>query len=232
MVTTQRHPLAVLLAVVAVLLSACGSADEPAGEAQTATSAESDHAEEPDDHDAEEGEDDSADHEDDSADHQDDSADDEDDHDDAASEGLGAHEHGAADLTVAVAGPDVVLELISPAQNVFGFEHEAVSDDDLATVADRTDVLKEGDVLAVNDEAGCSLSEPGSTQIVQDGSHSELTASWTYACDNPEEIAAIDASTLFAEFPNFEDVDVQWISDSAQGAGELSPSEDSLRLEA
>jgi hypothetical protein len=40
----------------------------------------------------------------------------------------------------------------------------------------------------------------------------------------------VDAAGLFAEFPNFEDVDVQWVSESEQSAAELSPSATSFML--
>jgi len=46
--------------------------------------------------------------------------------------------HGSAELFVAWSGSDVVVDLISPANNIFGFEYEPSTEEDIATVADRT----------------------------------------------------------------------------------------------
>ena len=54
-------------------------------------------------------------------------------HDEHAS--LAAHEHGAAQLNVALEGQRLELALESPAMNLVGFEHAAVSSSDKAAVA-------------------------------------------------------------------------------------------------
>ena len=51
-------------------------------------------------------------------------------HDEHAS--LAAHEHGAAQLNVALEGQRLELALESPAMNLVGFEHAAVSSSDNA----------------------------------------------------------------------------------------------------
>ena len=164
-------------------------------------------------------------------DHDDEDHDDEDhdneDHDedhDNESGGFGAHEHGTAELSVAWIGDDVAIDLVSPNFNVFGFEYEPTSDEDIATEADRTAAITGDGIITINDDAGCALDGPASTEVERDGSHSEITVSWSFTCDNADAISEVDASGLFAEFPDFEDVDVQWISDTQQSSAELSPS--------
>ena len=162
-------------------------------------------------------------------DHDDHGDEDHDDHD-HESGGLGAHEHGTAELSVAWIDAEVSIELVSPTFNVFGFEYEPTTEEDLAIEADRTATLTTPDVIAINDEAGCSLTEPAETEVERDGSHSEITVSWVYDCENADEIAEVDASGLFAEFANFEDVDAQWVSESEQSSAELTPSAATLSL--
>jgi len=124
----------------------------------------------------------------------------------------------------------VAIDLISPTFNVFGFEYEPTTDEDIATEADRTEAISAASIFSIDDEAGCSLVDPVETDVERDGSHSEITVSWLLTCDNPEAIDQIDASELFAEFPNFEDVDAQLVSDSGQSAAELTPSSTTLSL--
>jgi hypothetical protein len=225
-----------------VTLDAVG---EPADEADE-QGGDDDHAddEEHDEHDDEEHDDEEHDehddvehdeHDDDEHDeHDDDEHDDEhdehDEHDDEGSSGLGAHEHGTAEMTIAWFDDEVAIDLISPTFNVFGFEYEPVSDEDLAIEADRLTALTASGVIALNNEAGCSLAGPVATEVDRDGSHSEITVSWVFECENADDVSQVDAAGLFAEFPNFEDVDVQWVSESEQSAAELSPSATSFML--
>lgn len=162
------------------------------------------------------------DHEDEDEDH--------DDHKDEEGVSLGAHEHGVAELSVAWSEGEMVVDLITPTYNVFGFEYEATTDEGVALVEERTEALTAPGVLAVNSEAGCTLADEVGTDLEYEGSHAELTASWLFACENPDEISELDATALFAEFPNLEDIDAQWASDSGQSSAELSPSSTVLKL--
>jgi hypothetical protein len=155
--------------------------------------------------------------------------DDDDDHDEGSG-GLDAHEHGTAEMTVAWIDGDVAIDLISPTFNVFGFEYEPTSDEDLAIEMDRTAALTSTSVVTINDEAMCTLTDPVGTAVERDGSHSEITVSWLFECENADGISQVDASGLFDEFPNFDDIDVQWISESEQSSAELSPTETTVTL--
>jgi hypothetical protein len=237
-------PLAV--GALVVVSSACGG-DEEAAAADVPTTApdvtldavgepadEADEQGGDDDHADDEEHDEEHDDEHDDDEHDDDEHDDDehddDEHDDEGSSGLGAHEHGTAEMTIAWFDDEVAIDLISPTFNVFGFEYEPVSDEDLAIEADRLTALTASGVIALNNEAGCSLAGPVATEVDRDGSHSEITVSWVFECENADDVSQVDAAGLFAEFPNFEDVDVQWVSESEQSAAELSPSATSFML--
>lgn len=204
------------------------SADEP----------DDDHADEEHEGDADEEHDEDDDDHDDDADEEHDEHDDEEhdehdevDHDDdGSSGGLGAHEHGVAELSVAWSESEVIVDLISPTQNIFGFEYEPSTDEERALVADRTEALSEPGVLVINEEAGCDLVDDVATEVEFEGSHAELTASWLFRCEHADEISQLDVAALFAAFPNIEDIDAQWVSPSGQSAAELSPSATVLDL--
>ncbi len=234
--TSPVRGLAVLFCL-ALALSACGSdstttsadasqspdslsdsdtdVDTDAENAADAEGEDDDHGDE--DHDGEEHDED---HE----------GEDHDDHDDESGS-LGAHEHGTAEMTIAWVDGDLTIDMISPNFNVFGFEYEPESDEDIATEAQRIETLTTDGILSVDDDAECTATEPVETEIERDGTHSEITVTWQFTCENPDAITELDASTLFTEFPSFEDIDAQWLSPTDQGAGELSPSAPSLSLQ-
>ena len=55
--------------------------------------------------------------------------------------------------------------------------------------------------------------------------HSDIDVSYNIECQAAENLESLDASNLFAQFPNFEDIQVQWISDTEQSAADLTPNE-------
>ncbi len=245
-----RLALAAVFACV-IALASCASdeptAAEPTTTAEPVTTVEEeddhddengDHDDEDGDHDEEDGDhddhdDEDGDHDDEDGDHDDEDGDhDDEDHDDHDDDGgLGAHEHGSAELSVAWIDSDIVIDLVSPNQNVFGFEYEPETDEDIATEKERSETLMAEGIITVNAEANCSLSEPASLAVERDGNHSEVTVSWTFTCDSPDDIEELDLSGLFAEFPGFEDIDAEWVSATSQSSAELSPSEPTLTLE-
>lgn len=72
----------------------------------------------------------------------------------------GAHEHGAARLMVSSEGRDLVIELDSPAFNIFGFEHRPSTDAHWEVVNQAVSVLKQGsDLFALTKAAGCEFED-------------------------------------------------------------------------
>jgi hypothetical protein len=234
--STRRAVLLVTAVVCIMFVAGCGgSSDESATTDSDAIETSADIAvEADDDHDDDDHDDDHDDDEDHDDDHDDDDHDDDhddDDHDDeGASGGLDAHVHGSAELFVAWNGSDVVVDLISPANNIFGFEYEATTDEDLAIVAERTDVLTARGLLAFNDQAACSLAADVDSEFEIEGSHAEVTTSWLFTCEEPGELSQLDLTALFTEFPGLQDIDVQWASEAGQSAAELSPSSTILQF--
>ncbi len=54
--------------------------------------------------------------------------------------------------------------------------------------------------------------------------HSEFHATYTFTCAQPDSLSGVNLRELFALYPGIEDLDVQYVLPSGQGAVELRPS--------
>lgn len=226
----------ILLIMLLLLLVACGpaeaennvsaptaAADTVADEAETEHEEDSEHD---DDHDHEEDEHDSAEH-------------DEDEHREHE-----AHEHGVAAMTVAWSGQELLIDLETPGFNVLGFEYAPASDAEKAEFAESVALLESGDFLAFNAEAACTLLSAEVDSVYAEGAeheaeaehedeaetHSDIDVAYSVRCENPAELTELDLNGLFTQFPNFAELRVQWVSDTAQSAQELTPAAAVLEL--
>ncbi len=228
------------------LFASCTTQAEPGATETNSMAEEDDHSD--DDH-----HDDDEDHGDD--DHHDDEDHGDEDHDDEHRE-HGAHEHGAAELTVALIDGQAEIALETPAFNLVGFEYAPNSDEEVAAVADATANLEKGEWFTLSDAAGCTLNtvsvestmaeedhsdedhdeehddEHGDEDHKEEGeTHSSFFATYIFDCSSLEELAELDATALFNDFPNFEDVDAQWLNETQQSAVELSKDNPVLSFE-
>lgn len=74
----------------------------------------------------------------------------------AAERQHGAHVHGEGALNVAINGETVVVELVSPAANVLGFEHMPRSEAEEETVHKTVEQLRQADkIILFPENAGC-----------------------------------------------------------------------------
>lgn len=171
----------------------------------------------------------------------------------------GAHEHGAAKLSLAVDHHEVVIALESPSYNVFGFEHAPSTDEQHAAIDTAVAKLRDGNALwTLSKAADCELEETDIDSSILDddehahdeehdhdhedehgheadhdheaGQHSDVDVSWHFHCDNPESLTQVEVG-LFDAFERFADLDVQYLTETAQGAAELSPNHTTLNLE-
>lgn len=101
---------------------------------------------------------------------------------------------------------------------------EAHSDEHNDEEGDHDD---EGD----HDEKGDEHGEDGHEDHGDESVHSEIDVSYNLECAQPENIVVLDATNLFAQFPNFEDIDVQWVSDTQASAAELTPDNPVVELQ-
>ena len=161
-------------------------------------------------------------------------------HDEHAS--LAAHEHGAAQLNVALEGQRLELALKSPAMNLVGFEHAAVSSSDKAAVARAQQQLQTPLALfGIAAAAGCVITshalhsplfeahaEEHEEHAEHGAEHSDIDANYVLTCSQPQSLAAIDLSELFKRFPATDKIQVQLIGPNGQQGAELSAAQPRL----
>ena len=162
-------------------------------------------------------------------------------HDEHAS--LAAHEHGAAQLNVALEGQRLELALESPAMNLVGFEHAAVSTSDKAAVARAQQHLQTPLALfGITAASGCAITshalhsplfEAHAEEHAEHGKeheaeHSDIDANYVLTCSKPEALSAIDLSELFQRFPATAKIQVQLIGPNGQQGAELTAAQPRL----
>lgn len=161
-------------------------------------------------------------------------------HDEHAS--LAAHEHGAAQLNVALEGQRLELALESPAMNLVGFEHAAVSSSDKAAVARAQQHLQTPLALfGIAAAAGCVITSQelhsplfeahaAEHEKEHEVEHSDIDANYVLTCSQPQALSAIDLSELFKRFPATDKIQVQLIGPNGQQGAELSAAQPRLRF--
>ena len=150
---------------------------------------------------------------------------------------LGAHEHGAGSLDVALDGQTLELDLDGPSMNLVGFEHLATTDADKAKVAAAQAQLVNPLVLFnLHKAEECSVeaqdlqsplfeAAPEEAAGVAKGEHhhSDIEAHYAFTCSKPEALKTLDLSTFFKTFPGTHKIKVQLIGASGQQGVEATP---------
>ena len=153
-----------------------------------------------------------------------------------------AHLHGVAELTLAIEGNKLEISLESPAANIVGFEHKATSKQQIKAVEQAKSILQSSPSLFSFSGSDCVLQQATvdmSALIEQDhhdhhddehgDGHSEVSADYHYQCAQGERLDSISVN-LIALFPSFEKLNVMWLSDSQQGAAELTAKSPVIRI--
>ena len=157
----------------------------------------------------------------------------------------GAHEHGAAELMIAWSGNDLAIDLQTPAYNVLGFEYAPSTDVEQALLDQSVADLESGDLLQFSPDANCTLmSAAVKTELAEEAheedeeaheaeeeTHSDIDVSYNIQCQQPDKLESLDVSKLFGQFPNFEALRAQWVSDDQQSAKDLTPDDPVLSFE-
>lgn len=157
-----------------------------------------------------------------------------------------AHEHGSAKLLIATEGPELQLELSSPAMNLVGFEHTPANAQQRKQVHQAIDTLKAANkIFLFPANAGCNLQkvtvETGldthkghSTHahkeaIHEADAHADFHVSYRFNCADMSALKQIDVQ-LFSYFPAIHELDVEMITDQGQRALELNHDNSKLTL--
>ena len=168
-----------------------------------------------------------------------------------------AHVHGIATLNLAMEGDELEIEFVSPAGNIVGFEHEAVTAAERRAIRDAIEQLRKGNELFdLPLAASCSLHvaevehghgeeekrEDGHGQDAEhddgdehghagedgDGTHSEFHARYRCEC-NGSAIETIGVR-LFEYWPRIEAIRVQALTPDGQVGGVAKADDPVIRL--
>lgn len=135
---------------------------------------------------------------------------------------LHSHEHGHVKLEIAIEKNKMNISLEAPGESVVGFEHVAKTDKQKAAVAAAEKQLADPIALFVlPPKAGCTVNSAKS-ELHQEGKHNEFEASYAFTCTNVAELKNMKTN-LFELYPAIEEIDVNYIAPSGQGAAELEP---------
>jgi hypothetical protein len=169
---------------------------------------------------------------------------------------LDAHVHGLSEMTMAIEGGILDIQLISPTINLFGFEHKASNKKEVSVVNNAKALLSNTAVLFSFSGGGCTLIntaidvsglikldelQPQQNKKSHDGhteqsdqetsheSHSQVVANYRYHC---EETATLSAITVlaFEQFSGINKIHAMWITDTKQGVVTLSAERKIIRL--
>ena len=161
--------------------------------------------------------------------------------DDAAHRQLGPHEHGHGALNIAIEGAKVTLELEVPGDDIAGFEHKAVTDQDKATIAKVTGLLsKPLAMFQMPEAAGCALlnekveiapEKQQPSAAVEPGEHSEFHNFYTLECKAPAALLSVGFD-YFKQFEHAQSLTVTIISDKGQSHFDVTRDNPQIDLKA
>lgn len=141
------------------------------------------------------------------------------------------HEHGKAELGVAVDGTLLKAEFRAPADTILGFERRPRTDQEKRIVAAALEKLRtQGTaLLLVPAEFGCRF-VPGKADLhVENGGHADVEAEFEAKCARPP--VKGDLRFGFSKaFPNLKELSVQLVSASHQTASTIKQDQGVVRL--
>lgn len=142
------------------------------------------------------------------------------DHDHEGEEAGGTpHVHGVADLALTRTGATYEAELVSPLANFGLSEADGVFTDTVLSELPGLIELTGGD---------CTANAP-KAEVDTSSGHTDGHVHITWTCANPDAVSALRFPG-FASFSGFERVNAVFLTDTAQKAGELTPSAAELSL--
>lgn len=160
-----------------------------------------------------------------------------------------SHQHGIAELNLVLDQSTLMIEFESPAANIVGFEHEAVTATETAAIAAAiTKLEKPQNLMSLPTNADCkpqgsevelhSEHQAGEENTEQDAEeheeghetgHSEFHAVYTFTCTQSHNLSEIPL-LYFQLFPALEEIHLQAISPWGQIGGEINAKDAVIRL--
>lgn len=150
----------------------------------------------------------------------------------------GAHEHGAADLSVAVDGSVLLVELSGALDNLAGFEHAPRNETQRQALFQAAQHLELPEKLfELPAQAQCSLVEMERTVPYSSGDnaydetqgHADFHASYRFDCAVPQTLTQLEI-ILFDAFPRIQRLRAVMVTPAGQNIVTLNPVSRGLHL--
>ncbi|MDH5446592.1 MAG: DUF2796 domain-containing protein [Gammaproteobacteria bacterium] len=142
----------------------------------------------------------------------------------------GSHEHGSAQLNIAIEGQRLYLELSSPAANIVGFEHKPHNDKQRQTLKKAIKILNQTSLLFTPSASAQCKSNKIEVDVdtLQDehdkkdshhhhSGHADFSAHYVFVCQKPSKLTTLQL-LLFKPFPGIEKLQVQLLTETGQSA--------------
>jgi len=158
---------------------------------------------------------------------------------------LDAHEHGSANLDIAIDTDTIQMSFESPAVNIVGFEYTTDDKQQLLLIKQATDFLSNVDALfSLVGDVSCQIVKSSANWVTEHeeghkehedhdetplSEHAEFIAEYELTCNQLNNLAAIKVN-LFEFFPAIADLDVQVIYFGGQIKQELNSNNTLIEL--
>ena len=166
-----------------------------------------------------------------------------------------SHEHGAANLMLAIEGDKLQIAIEVPSESLIGFEHFPKSRSDRENFSEAIKILSNpSKFFSTPADAECLLTGLNVSQSLFSGEeedehghekkdehdehghedsekgeiHSEFRSNYSWNCLHTDEIDSI-GNKLFSFFPRIEEIRVNWITNSGQGSLEIESEDNQIR---
>jgi len=166
-----------------------------------------------------------------------------------------SHEHGAANLMLAIEGDKLQIGIEVPSESLIGFEHFPKSRSDRENFSEAIKILfNPSKIFSTPSDAECLLTGLNVSQSLFSGEekdehgseekdehdehghddsekgeiHSEFRSNYSWNCIHTDEIDSI-GNKLFSFFPRIEEIRVNWITNSGQGSLEIESEDNQIR---
>jgi len=161
---------------------------------------------------------------------------------------LDVHEHGSANLDIAIDTDTIQMSFASPAVNIVGFEYTTDDKQQLLLIKQATDFLSNMDAtFSLVGDVSCQTVKSSANWVTEheedhenhenheghdetpSSEHAEFIAEYELTCNQLNNLAAIEVN-LFEFFPAISDLDVQVIYSGGQIKQELNSNNTLIEL--
>jgi Protein of unknown function (DUF2796) len=149
---------------------------------------------------------------------------------------VGAHQHGASKLNVAVEDQTIAMELSAPADDIVGFEARPRTEKQKAAIEQATATLRDPlKLFTLPPAAGCTVASASVELVFGEGprpeasDHAEFEGRYSLSCTNVAAVLDIEFP-YFKLFPKVDEVEVQVISPKGQKSFEIKRARPRLSL--